>query len=107
MSNCLLMFTLHANVPGVLDFQPVLVTNTITSRCLVARFPKKDQTRAGHFTVVLSPEARDAISLNGETLPGHQQPTVTNIKDRQVQREMLEQPRSESADSVIRKVGRR
>ena len=107
MSNCLLMFTLHANVPGVLDFQPVLVTNTITSRCLAARFPKKDQTRAGHFTVVQSPEARDAISLNGETLPGHQQPIVTNIKDPLVQHEMVEQPRSESADSVIRKVGRR
>jgi len=106
MSNCLLMFTLHANVPGVLDFQPILATNTISSRCLVAQFPKKDQTRAGHFTVVLSPEARDAISLNGETVPGHQRPTVTNIKDRLVQREMVEQPRSESADSVIRKVGR-
>ena len=107
MSNCLLMFSLHASVRGVLDFQPILASNTITSRYLVAQFPKKDQTRAGHFTVVLSPEARDAISLNGETLPGHQQPTVTNIKDPLVRREMVEQPRSESADSVIRKVGRR
>ena len=107
MSNCLLMFTLHTNVPGVLDFQPILATNTITSRCLVAQFPKKDQTRAGHFTVVQSPEARDAISLNGETLPVHQQTTITNIKDRLVQLEMVEQLRSESADSVIRKVGRR
>ena len=107
MSNGLLMFTLRTNALGVLDFQPIQATNTITSRCLVAQFPKKDQTRADHFTVVLSPEARDAISLNGETLPGHQQPIVTNIKDRLVQREMVEQPRSESADSVIRKVERR
>ena len=107
MSNGLLMFTLRTNALGVLDFQPILATNTMTSRCLVAQFPKKDQTRAGHFTVVLSPEARDAISLNGETLPGHQQPIVTNIKERLVQHEMVEQPRSESADSVIRKVGRR
>ena len=107
MSNGLLMFTLRTNALGVLDFQPILATNTMTSRCLVAQFPKKDQTRAGHFTVVLSPEARDAISLNEETLPGHQQPILTNIKDRQVQREMVEQPRSESADSVIRKVERR
>ena len=73
MSNGLLMFTLRTNALGVLDFQPILATNTMTSRCLVAQFPKKDQTRADHFTVVLSPEARDAISLNGETLPGHQQ----------------------------------
>ena len=101
------MLTLHTNVKGILDFRPILATNTITSRCLVAQFPKKDQTRAGHFTVVLSQEARDAISLNGETVPGHQQPTVTNTKDRLVQRELVEQPRSESADSVIRKVGRR
>lgn len=107
MSDGLLMFTLRTNALGVLDFQPILATNTMTSRCLVAQFPKKDQTRAGHFTVVLSPEARDAISLNGEILPGHQQPIVTNIKDRLVQREMVEQPRSESADSVIRKVERR
>ena len=107
MSNGLLMFTLRTSALGVLDFQPILATNTMTSRCLVAQFPKKDQTRADHFTVVLSPEARDAISLNGDTLPGHQQPIVTNIKDRLVQHEMVEQPRSESADSVIRKVGRR
>ena len=107
MSNGLLMFTLRTSALGVLDFQPILATNTMTSRCLVAQFPKKDQTRAGHFTVVQSPEARDVISLNGETLPGHQQPIVTNIEDRLVQREMVEQPRSESADSVIRKVERR
>lgn len=74
------------------------------SHCSVVQFPRKDLTRAGHFTAVLSPETRAVISLSGATIEGQRQLPVTNSKDSREQQAM-EQPRKESVEYVFRKVG--
>lgn len=74
------------------------------SHCSVVQFPRKDLTRAGHFTAVLSPETRAVISLSGATIQGQRQLPVTNSKDSREQQAM-KQPRKESVEYVFRKVG--
>lgn len=68
----------------------------------VARFPKKDQTKAGRFTVVQNPEARVAISLNGETLL--QVVTVSSSSAVLRQKATVESPGEENVDYVTKKV---
>lgn len=63
-----------------------------------------DQTRAGHFSVVPSPEDRVVISLNGETLQGHRLPATSSKQEDQHQ-QIVEPQRKENAGFAIRKVG--
>lgn len=75
---------------------------TADSRLRVARFPKKDQTKAGRFTVVQNPEDRAAISLNGETLL--QVIAVSSSSAVLRQKATVELPGEENADYVTKKV---
>ena len=70
----------------------------------VARFPRKDQTRADHSTAVLSPEDRAVISLNGETLQDHRR-LVTDLKQQDQHQQTLERQRKENVAFVTKKVG--
>ena len=65
----------------ILARQPKLISLNFSA----AQFPKRDPTRAGHFTVVPSREERVAISLNGETLLRHQLPVTRAEQDDQLQ----------------------
>lgn len=74
---------------------------TADSRLRVARFPKKDQTKAGRSTVVQNPEDRAAISLNGETLL---QVVAVSSSRAVLRQKATELPGEGNADYVTKKV---
>ena len=70
----------------------------------VAQFPKRERTRVDRSTVVLNPEVRAVISLNGVTLQGHHRQTASlNLED--LHRQTMEEQGKENVAFATKKVG--
>lgn len=70
----------------------------------VAQFPKRERTRVDRSTVVLNPEVRAVISLNGVTQQGHHRPTASlNLED--LHRQIMEGQGKENVAFATKKVG--
>lgn len=74
---------------------------TVVNQQSVAQYPKKERTRVDRSTVVLNPEARAVISLNGVTLQGHHRPTA-NLED--LHRQIMEGQGKENVAFATKKV---
>lgn len=69
-----------------------------------AQFPKRERTRVDRSTVVLNPEVRAVISLNGVTLQGHHRQTASlNLED--LHRQTMEEQGKENVAFATKKVG--
>lgn len=76
---------------------------TVVNQQSVAQYPKKERTRVDRSTVVLNPEVRAVISLNGVTLQGHHRQTASlNLED--LHRQTMEEQGKENVAFATKKV---